>query len=271
MSSPPPGSPRLGPAIRHEDAAAHQRFMGVWSQLAGDVFLDWLAPARGQSWLDAGCGTGAFTERVLARCEPERIEGVEPSEAQIAFARTRIVAPVARFRHGDVQSLPYPDDSFDVAVMPLAITFITDPARALAEMRRVVRPGGQVAAYGWDVEGGGWPYHGLREALRGLGADVSLPSSPGAAGLASLQALWRARGLIEIATREIVVRRTFADFDDYWKTAITGAGIAPALLALTAGEIVRLKAALRASSPADAAGRVTFEARANAVRGHVPA
>ena len=256
--------------IRFDDGAAYERYMGVWSQLAGQVFLDWIAPAPGLRWLDVGCGNGAFTETLVARCSPSLVEGVDPSEGQIAFARTRIVSPAVRFRQGDAQSLPYPDDSFDLAVMPLVIFFVPEPARGVAEMARVVKPGGQVTAYGWDLQGGGFPYSGMQEALRALGVDVSTPPSPEAAGLAQLKALWRGAGLTDISTREIVVERRYADFDDYWKTVLGGPSVAPALLALTSGEIVRLKETMRARYPADPTGRITCSARANAVSGRVP-
>ena len=256
--------------IRFDDGAAYERYMGVWSQLAGDVFLDWLAPEPGLRWLDVGCGTGAFTETVVARCSPSLIEGVDPAEGQIAFARTRIVAPTVRFRQGDAQSLPYPDDSFDLAVMPLVIFFLPEPARGVAEMVRVVRAGGRVAAYGWDLQGGGFPYSGMQAELRALGVDVSAPPSPEAAGATQLQALWRTAGLLDIATREIVVERRFVDFEDYWKTVLGGPSIAPALLSLTSGEIVRLKETMRGRYPPDAAGRIVYSARANAISGRVP-
>ena len=216
-----------------------------------------------------GEGNGAFTERLVARCAPGLVEGIDPSEAQISFARSRLVASGVTFRQGDAQSLPYPDNGFDLAVMPLVIFFLAEPARGVAEMTRVVRPGGQVAAYGWDLQGGGFPYGCMQEELRGLGVDVSTPPSPDAAGLSQLQALWKGAGLAEVETREIVVQRLFPDFEDYWKTVLTGPSIAPALLALTSGEIVRLKERLRAKYPADAAGRIRCSARANAVRGRV--
>ena len=52
-------------------------------------------------------------------------------------------------------ALPFPDERFDSAVMALVIFFARDPATGVAEMRRVVRPGGTVASYIWDMLGGG--------------------------------------------------------------------------------------------------------------------
>ena len=63
--------------------------MGRWSALVGEVFLDWLAQPKGLRWLDVGCGNGAFTELIVARCAPAEVQGLDPSEAQIAYARTR--------------------------------------------------------------------------------------------------------------------------------------------------------------------------------------
>ena len=137
-----------------DDGEAYERFMGVWSQLAGQVFLDWLSPATGQRWIDVGCGNGAFTEQLIRRCAPAEAQGIDPSEAQITFARTRPGARSAIFRLGDAMALPFAADSFDAAVMALVIFFVPDPARGLAEMRRVVRPGGMVVAYAWDALGG---------------------------------------------------------------------------------------------------------------------
>lgn len=257
------------PVIRFDDAAAYERYMGRWSQLAGDRFLDWLAPAAGLRWLDVGCGNGAFTERIIERCAPALVEGVDPSEGQIQYARSRLPQPQVRLHQGDAQSLPYAQDSFDLAVMPLVIFFVPQPARGVAEMARVVRAGGQVAAYGWDLEGGGFPYATIQQELRALGVDVSSPPSPDAAGLTQLEALWAGAGLTGIETHEITVQRQFNDFEDYWQTVLGGPSVASSLLSLTSGEIVRLKETMRARYPVDVAGRITLSARANAVRGTV--
>jgi ubiquinone/menaquinone biosynthesis C-methylase UbiE len=81
--------------IRFDDGAAYERMMGAWSRLAGDIFLDWLAPRPGLRWIDIGCGNGAFTERVVERCSPAEIQGNDPSEGQLAFARARPAARAA--------------------------------------------------------------------------------------------------------------------------------------------------------------------------------
>jgi trans-aconitate methyltransferase len=57
-------------------------------------------------WLDVGCGNGAFTEMLLERCAPAAVQGIDPSEAQLAYARTRLALPVAEFRHGDAMAQP---------------------------------------------------------------------------------------------------------------------------------------------------------------------
>lgn len=135
--------------IRFDDGAAYERYMGKWSQLAGETFLDWLAPKSGLRWLDVGCGNGAFTEMLVERCAPVSVQGIDPSEGQLAYARTRPASRVAQFRQGDAIAQPFPDDTFDAAVMPLVIFFVPDPAKGVAEMARVVCPGGTVTAYAW--------------------------------------------------------------------------------------------------------------------------
>jgi SAM-dependent methyltransferase len=256
--------------IRFDDGAAYERYMGTWSRLAGDVFLDWLAPASGLRWLDVGCGNGAFTEMLVERCGPASVDGIDPSEEQLAYARTRSASRVARFRTGDAMALPFPDDAFDAAVMPLVIFFVPEPARGVAEMARVVAPGGIVAAYAWDLPGGGFPYDALWVEMRGMGVDVPLPPSPDASRIEALRGLWTGAGLEAVEMREIIVRRTFANFDDYWTTVRGGPSVGRGLATMSSADLAVLQERMRAGLPADAGGRITCTARANAVKGRVP-
>ncbi len=256
--------------IRFDDGAGYERYMGTWSQLVGDEFLDWLTPSPGLRWLDVGCGNGAFTETLLARCAPASVDGIDPSEAQLAFARTRPAGRVAQFRQGNAMALPYPDDSFDVAVMPLVIFFVPDPVKGTAEMARVVAPGGIVSAYAWDLPGGGFPYETLQAEIRALGATVPMPPNPMTSRLDVLTDLWTGAGLGAVQTREITVERTFSDFDDYWTTILMGPSVGPPIATLTPADAARLTARMRELLPTDADGRITCSARANAVTGRVP-
>jgi SAM-dependent methyltransferase len=256
--------------IRFDDGSAYERFMGKWSRLAGESFLGWLAPSRGLRWLDVGCGNGAFTAMLAGGCAPLSLKGIDPSEAQLAYARKLPALASAELLQGDAMALPYADGAFDAAVMPLVIFFVPDPARGVSEMARVVGPGGLVAAYAWDMEGGGFPYEMMREELRRMGIEVSQPPSPEASRLDVMRDLWIGAGLVDVETREITVRRTFADFDDYWETLLAGPSLGPRLAAMSAGDVSALRARLRGRLSADAAGRVACSARANAVKGSVP-
>ena len=132
-------------------------------------------------------------------------------------------------------ALPFADDTFDAAVMPLVIFFVPAPARGVAEMARVVCPGGIVAAYAWDLSGGGFPYEALKVEMRGLGVVVPEPPSPGASRIDALRELWAGAGLDAIETRQISVQRTFAGFDDYWTTVLGSASAGPKLAAMSSG------------------------------------
>src|SRR5581483_231005 len=136
--------------ILFSDGAAYERYMGLWSRLAGEAFLEWLSPNPGSRWLDVGCGNGAFTELIFDRASPASVKGIDPSEPQLEYARKRFADRPAEFLKADAMSLPFKDASFDVAVMPLVIFFVPDPAKGVAELARVTAPGGLVAAYAWD-------------------------------------------------------------------------------------------------------------------------
>ena len=256
--------------IRFTDGASYERYMGRWSQLAGKSFLAWLAPKPGLRWLDVGCGNGASTEMLVERCAPASVHGIDPSEAQLVYARTRPASRMAQFRQGDAMTLPYSDDSFDAAVMALVIFFVPDPAIGVAEMVRVVCPGGIIAAYAWDMAGGGFPYATLQAEMRAMGVAVPVPPSANASRIEVMQDLWADAGLDAVETREISVQRTFADFDDYWAAILGGPSVGPQLAAMSAEQIALLKGRMRPHLPADAAGRITYSARANAVKGELP-
>ena len=196
------------------DGKVYERMMGRWSKRVGVQFLDWLDAPKGLHWIEVGCGNGAFTEELIAHTAPRAVSSIDPSEGQLAFARMRPAAKLAEFRLGDAQALPFPDKNFDAAAMALVISFIPDPAKAVAEMARVVRPGGIVATYMWDISGGGLPLAPVGRAFKAMGKDYSRISDA-AARRDTMQALWQGAGLREVETRVIRITVDFASFDDF--------------------------------------------------------
>lgn len=259
------------PASYFTDGTAYERLMGRWSRAAGAVFLDWLAQPGGLRWLDVGCGTGSFTELVVERCSTGGMDAVDPSADQIGFAQTRPSASEVDYQVGDAQALPFDDGEFGVAVMALVINFVPDPVQAISEMKRVVKPGGTVATYMWDIAGKADTQVPLREAVEAMG--VATPLAPGIefTRLDILRDLFSSAGFDDVAGRTIEIRLKFTDFDDYW-TSNTGLAhpSAKPILAMSDTEVEQLKASLRERLPTDAKGRITYMARANAVKGRVP-
>jgi ubiquinone/menaquinone biosynthesis C-methylase UbiE len=253
--------------IRYDDGAAYERMMGTWSRAAGEIFLDWLAPTRGLRWVDVGCGSGAFTELLVERCAPAEVEGIDPSEAQLSFARARPVGQIAKFHQGDALALPFPNAKFDAAVMALVIFFVPDPSGGVAEMARVVCRGGTVAAYVWDMTSGGHPLELMHTEMNAMGFSAPRPPRSDITSLEALRRLWKGAALDDIETREITVQRTFADFEDYWTTSKLAPTVSQAIAAMDPSDVGVLKARTRARLVADATGRITCSARANAIRG----
>lgn len=253
--------------LRFDDGAVYEQLMGIWSRKAGDVFLDWLAPPRDLRWIDVGCGNGAFTELLLERCAPMEVQAIDPSEGQLAFARTRPAAGLAKFRQGDAMALPFPVGSFDAAVMALVIVFVPEPKKAVEEMVRVVRPGGMVATYMWDMLGGGFPLDPVHIEMRAMGLAPPRPSRMEASRMEALRDLWTDVGLEAIETREIVVQRTFSDFDEFWTINLKAPSIAPIVAAMKSAEIKLLQTRVRARLPEANGGGVVCQGRAHAIRG----
>jgi SAM-dependent methyltransferase len=204
---------------------------------------------------------------VIDRCSPAFVDGIDPSDAQLAFARARLAGRAARFRQGDAMALPFADAVVDVAVMPLVIFFVPEPARGVAEMARVIRSGGVATAYAWDIDGGGFPYQTLQDEMRAMGFSVPMPPSPEASRLEVMRELWTTAGLQDVETHVIAVERTFAGFDDYWTTVLKGPSVGRQLRALSSHDASVLQARMRTRLPMVAEGRITYPAHAHAVKG----
>ena len=250
------------------DGDAYEKLMGRWSKRVGDQFLDWLKPAPKLDWLDVGCGNGAFTEDVIARCKPSSVTGIDPSEGQIAYARHRAGTAMAKFEVGDAQTLPFGDARFDVVTMALVIAFISDPARALAEQRRVVKPGGTIAAYMWDMPQGGFPGIHIFDAFKALGLPNPRPVSSSITTQDAMGKIWRDTGLENVETTTFHITVSFDSFEDYWQTFNLPAGpqskimrdLTPELRADTRNILLK-------TLPIAADGKISFQSFANAVKG----
>jgi len=94
------------PQFRFEDGAGYERMMGVWSQLAGAILIEWLAQRAGLDWIDVGCGSGAFTERLVERFAPAEVLGSIPP-VRSWHSRRRGKPRVAQFDQGDAMALGF--------------------------------------------------------------------------------------------------------------------------------------------------------------------
>ena len=234
------------------DGKAYERLMGRWSRLVGEVFLGWLAVPRGLRWLDVGCGNGAFTEEVVDRCAPSAVS-----------------VKVAEFHIGDAQKLPFEDDSFDVAVAALVISFLRDPPEAISEMARVVRAGGWVATYMWDIPGGGAPTDPIYVALESMGMTSVRPANPVVSGREVMQDLWEKAGLESIDTQVIRIPIVYRDFDDFWESNTVLIGPQGKIISgMSTSEREKLRTDLRNRLPTASDGRIVYESFA-AVKGRV--
>ncbi|WP_406367731.1 SAM-dependent methyltransferase [Streptomyces sp. NBC_01546] len=112
-----------------------------------DFFIDLLRPQPGQSMLDVGCGHGTPAIRAAQRTRTT-VTGCSISRAQVQEATRRAaiagINDSARFEHADAMNLPYESSTFDAAWSLDAFPHLSDPVRALRELRRVVRPGAPV-------------------------------------------------------------------------------------------------------------------------------
>jgi SAM-dependent methyltransferase len=258
------------------DADSYEQLMGRWSRRLAPLFLEHAGVAAGERLLEVGCGTGSLTF-ALARTVPfAELTAIDYADAYVAAARARNQDPRIRIEQGDAAALRFPDAYFDRALSLLVLHFVPEPGGAVAEMRRVTRPGGVVAAAVWD-SGGGMP------ALRMFWDTAAMldPAAVEQRGRAMSKAVvapgglaraFRAAGLAAVDERSLLVRMDHADFADYWGPLLRGEGpIGSYVAGLGAAERTRLEDHLRAAYLAGAPdGPRSFTAVAWSCRGVVP-
>jgi len=137
-------------------------------------------------------------------------------------------------------------------------------------MARVVRPGGLVSAYIWDLGGGGFPYQQVREALKAWQISTPDPPSPEASGLQVMEALWQDAALEAVRTCSIRVERSFADFAAFWAVVSAGPSVGQAIRAMQPAQQQALQQQLKEQLHSGANGSIIIAGRANAIAGGVP-
>ena len=252
----------------------YELYVGRWSRKVAVEFLDWISVPARAAWADVGCGTGALTQCILARCNLRSIAGIDKAEGFIATARQAVADSRVTFDTGDAAKLPWETDTFDAAVSGLVLNFVPDPHKMLSEIMRVTRSGGKVAVYVWD-------YAGAMEMMRHFW-DAAIAVSPNDSKLDQaerfpicqperLEALFTDTGLKAVSSRSIEVPTVFKNFDDYWIPFLGKQGTAPTYLASVNEEIrEKIRARLLARLLPSVDGTIPLRARAWAVQGTVP-
>jgi SAM-dependent methyltransferase len=247
-----------------ESDAAYDAFMGRYSVRLAPQFADFAGVGAGMTVVDVGAGTGALCAELVRR--GATVAAAEPAEAFVAALHDRL--PEVDARLAPAEELPWPDDTFDAALAQLVLTFMSDAPAGVAEMRRVTRPGGTVAACMWDREG--------MELLAAVNRTQRALSSGGP--MPEAQNLYRTRGEIEgvfadgyddVATELLEVESTYSGFEEFWAALRGGAGPAGAWAAGLEGDAIDDARAELAKNLGNPEGPFTLTGRAWATRATV--
>ena len=239
-------------------AEAYDRFMGRYSVLLSSQLADFAGVRGGQRVVDVGCGPGALTAELVDRVGPGAVAAVDPSEPFVAAAKAR--NPGVDVRRAPAESLPFEDGEFDAALAQLVVHFMSDPVAGLAEMARVTRPDGVVAACVWDHAGRHGPLSLFWRAARELDPEVGDESQLAGAREGHLAELLGAAGLREVEETVLTARLEHESFEAWWEPFTGGVGPAGAHVAsLDAERQVELRERCRSLAP-DAPFVVTAQA-----------
>jgi len=199
---------------------SYELLMGRWSRLLAEPFVDFVGLTDNGQILDAGCGTGALSAELLRRTTDAEIIGLDYSKDYVDFAEATIQDRRITFETGDITTLPYQDATFNQIFTHLVLQFVPNSSAAIAELSRVLKPGGSMAATVWDARGGFIFYR--------LFLDTAAMLDPAADELrgklltrplmrpGELAAAWQSAGLIDVRSGELTIRMEFTDFDNYW-------------------------------------------------------
>lgn len=207
-------------------ADAYDRYMGRYSARLARGLADLGGVHAGQAVLDVGCGPGALTAELVRRLGPDAVAAVDPSESFIAAARAR--HPGVDVRLSTAEDLPYPDGTFDATLAQLVVHFMSDPVAGLAEMARVTRAGGVVAACVWDFAGERAPISAFWQAARELDSGAEDESGLAGARAGHLSELFEAAGLRRVEEATLSASVDYASFDEWWGPFTLGVGPAGA-------------------------------------------
>ncbi len=257
------------------DPEAYDRVMGRWSRLLAPRFLAFAGIGDANSVLDVGSGTGAVAQEIAGRNPKALVMGMDLSKEYVAYATQQSHDPRVRFETGDAQHMIYPDEGFDAVVSMLTLNFIPQPQQAAAEMRRVTKRKGRIAAAVWD--------YGAGMRMLRIFWDAAVFSDRSAERLdekhmplcraGELRDLWTRTGLEHVNERPLEIEMRFASFEDYWEPFLLGQGPAGAYVkSLPPEKVTTLRNQVRRRIEAEfGTGSFRLGARAWAVRGDRPA
>jgi SAM-dependent methyltransferase len=246
-------------------ADAYDRFMGRYSASLSPQLADLAGVRAGQRALDVGCGPGALTTELVGRLGADAVAAADPSEPFVEAARER--HPGVEVAVAGAEDLPFADGAFDAALAQLVVSFMSDPVAGLAEMRRVTRAGGIVAACVWDHGGGQAPLSPFWRAVAELDPGARDESAQAGASEGQLTALFASAGLEEVEDGSLRVRVEHASFEEWWEPFTLGVGPAGAYVAgldAEAGAELRERCRLLLGE-----GPLRLDMRAWAARGRV--
>lgn len=253
-----------------DNTQGYDLYVGRWSKLISQDFVEWLNPKANLKWLEIGCGTGALTSIIVDKCSPAYLLAVDKSDSYLAKAKESIDSKNVSFSNVDLNTYPL-NEEFNHITSGLVLNFIPQIRELLLHLLNNLKSGGQLSAFVWDYGGHYQPMRHFWEAAK----EVSQDAEKFDAGVkfdictkGKLIQLFESLNLKEVQFTTMERIATFRNFDDYWLPIASAQGsVTEYISTLTESEKDSLKGCVKRRLPIAFNGEIKLIISALAVSG----
>lgn len=253
-----------------DNTSGYEMYVGRWSKLISQDFVDWLSPQSKLKWLEIGCGTGALTKVIIEKCSPAYLLAIDNSDHYLVKAMENVFSNNVTFLNADLSSYPL-NEEFHNVTSGLVLNFVPRIEELLRCTMNNLKCGGQMSSFVWDYGGHYQPMRHFWEAAKEITSSAEAFDAGGKFNICTkenLIQLFRRLDLSDIQFTTMERIATFHNFNDYWLPIASAQGsVTEFMSTLTDAGKDTLKESIKRRLPISSNGEIKLIISALAVKG----